>query len=305
MPDTACVDTRTTTRSLSPPSPTPPPPHYGVAGRLLSIGAFSTASGLSQKALRLYDRRGLLHPSYIDPDSGYRYYRIDQLPVAKQIRLMRDMEIPLVKIRRLLLATPTEASDMLMTYWTEAEARLARQRNVKNELIRCLHELQLKETNAMTAASEMTVTLDSITPQLVLSISKRIKVDSLESHITGSVARLNTFATDAGAEIVGEPFGIFHGPVNNDDEGPMEVCLPVRGTFAPSGDIVARELPGGPAVRVVGTGDYCHFPKVLELYDAAVMRMNQDGHEPAEPPRELWADLHGENSALQVLWRYQ
>ena len=157
----------------------------------------------------------------------------------------------------------------------------------------------------MTTTSELTLTTEEIAPQLVLSISKRIKVDALRQHITESAARLTTFATNGGAEIVGGPFGIFHGPVNNDDDGPMEVCLPVRGTFAPSGDIVARELPGGPVVRVVGTGEYCAFPKVLEMYDAAAIWIKQNGHEMAEPPRELWSGPNGEDEAMQVVWRYQ
>ena len=47
---------------------------------LLSIGVFARCSRLSMKALRLYDRRGLLTPAHIDPDTGYRRYRESQLP---------------------------------------------------------------------------------------------------------------------------------------------------------------------------------------------------------------------------------
>lgn len=39
---------------------------------LLTIGAFSRASRLSPKALRLYDSLGLLAPAYVDELSGYR-----------------------------------------------------------------------------------------------------------------------------------------------------------------------------------------------------------------------------------------
>ena len=39
-----------------------------------SIGEFARRSRLSPKALRLYDRLGLLSPAWIDPDSGYRWY---------------------------------------------------------------------------------------------------------------------------------------------------------------------------------------------------------------------------------------
>ena len=34
---------------------------------LMSIGAFVRASGLSRKALRLYDELGLLSPARVDP----------------------------------------------------------------------------------------------------------------------------------------------------------------------------------------------------------------------------------------------
>lgn len=44
---------------------------------LLSIGAFARRARLSHKALRLYDRHGLLPPDHVDPVTGYRYYRPD------------------------------------------------------------------------------------------------------------------------------------------------------------------------------------------------------------------------------------
>ena len=42
---------------------------------LLSIGVFARRSRLSMKALRLYDRLGLLKPADVDPENGYRRYR--------------------------------------------------------------------------------------------------------------------------------------------------------------------------------------------------------------------------------------
>ena len=58
---------------------------------LLAIGAFADTAQLSLKALRLYDQLGILQPHHVDPQSGYRYYGIDQVPNARMIRNMRDM----------------------------------------------------------------------------------------------------------------------------------------------------------------------------------------------------------------------
>ena len=52
----------------------------------VTIGDFSRASHLSVKTLRHYDEVGLLEPSEVDPDNGYRYYSEDQIPLAQVIR---------------------------------------------------------------------------------------------------------------------------------------------------------------------------------------------------------------------------
>lgn len=62
---------------------------------LLTIGTFADAAQLSLKALRLYAQLGILPPSYVDPDSGYRYYHADQLHRAWLIRMLRQIDMPL------------------------------------------------------------------------------------------------------------------------------------------------------------------------------------------------------------------
>ena len=52
--------------------------------------SFARASRLSPKALRLYDRQGLLPPDRVDPVTGYRYYREDRLSAARLIVRLRD-----------------------------------------------------------------------------------------------------------------------------------------------------------------------------------------------------------------------
>ena len=56
---------------------------------LLTIGAFAARARLSAKALRLYDRLGLLPPAYVDEVNGDRYYRADQIERARLVALLR------------------------------------------------------------------------------------------------------------------------------------------------------------------------------------------------------------------------
>ncbi|GAA1457708.1 hypothetical protein GCM10009603_08700 [Nocardiopsis exhalans] len=68
----------------------------------MNIGEFSWLTGLSTKALRAYDERGLLPPRATDPWTGYRRYTADQLSSAVLIRAAREAGMPLTEIQRLL-----------------------------------------------------------------------------------------------------------------------------------------------------------------------------------------------------------
>ncbi len=71
---------------------------------LLSIGRFADMTGLTVKALRLYDRLGLLRPALVDVTSGYRYYDLSQVVVGQSISRLRALHMPLSEIAALLSA---------------------------------------------------------------------------------------------------------------------------------------------------------------------------------------------------------
>ena len=76
----------------------------------LSIGEFARRSGLSLKALRLYDARGLLPPVRVDDGSGYRFYAPEQLERAHTIALLRRLDMPLSTIADVLGAAARRRS---------------------------------------------------------------------------------------------------------------------------------------------------------------------------------------------------
>jgi DNA-binding transcriptional MerR regulator/catechol 2,3-dioxygenase-like lactoylglutathione lyase family enzyme len=70
--------------------------------RLMSIGGFSLQSGLSIPALRYYDEIRLLGPASVDPQSGYRRYHPDQVAAARQIYILRALELPIEAVREVV-----------------------------------------------------------------------------------------------------------------------------------------------------------------------------------------------------------
>lgn len=102
---------------------------------LMSIGEFVQASGLSRKALRLYDDLGLLPPARVDPDSGYRSYAPAQLEQARIVAWLRRMGMPLATIRSVTALPPAAAAEEVASYLETIEAEAAAKRKLGSFLI--------------------------------------------------------------------------------------------------------------------------------------------------------------------------
>ncbi|MEV6970982.1 MerR family transcriptional regulator [Hamadaea sp. NPDC051192] len=83
---------------------------------MLTIGEFSRAARLSPRALRLYDKLGLLPPEVVDAETGYRYYHPEQLDRGRLIAWLRRLGMPLDVIRVVCDATPDAAAKEIERY---------------------------------------------------------------------------------------------------------------------------------------------------------------------------------------------
>ena len=68
----------------------------------MKIGEFAAFSDVSIRALRLYDRMGLLRPSQVDTESSYRYYLPDQLQTLNTILSFKKVGFSLKEIKDMI-----------------------------------------------------------------------------------------------------------------------------------------------------------------------------------------------------------
>jgi DNA-binding transcriptional MerR regulator len=239
---------------------------------LMSIGEFATASRLSQKALRLYGENGLLAPAWVDPDSGYRYYRPEQLHAATLIALLRRAGVPLAEIRA-FLREPTSA--WLDEYELRTVAEFAERRRVLRYAKRVLREEPMYD-----------VITKHVEEQPYVSRAKRVYVNDLDRFISDTFAELDY--ADAGSP----PFVLYHGPVNNEEDGPVEVCVPKAGG--------EKRLPAGDVAFTGISGAQCEFPEILGAYESVYRWAKEHGREPAGPPREIYFNRIGEPLRMEI-----
>ena len=116
---------------------------------MLTIGAFARACRLSPKALRLYDELGLLRPARVDPDTGYRYYAVEQLEQARLVAWLRRLGMPLAHVRQVRALEPSAAAREIRAFWARVEAETAVRRDLATFLVDHLSTPPRKDTHPM------------------------------------------------------------------------------------------------------------------------------------------------------------
>jgi DNA-binding transcriptional MerR regulator len=241
----------------------------------MTIGVFARRSRLSAKALRLYDRIGLLQPSSVDRFSGYRTYSPSQLEDARLISRLRRLQMPLEAIGQVLrTADPAEQSDLVTAWWRRVEADTAARR----ELVRFLTR---KEKGSVMADIETR----EVPEQQVLTEQRHTTVEGLDSWISEGFGRLMQAAEAVGG-VTGAAFVIYHGQVDEDSDGPVELCVPVSGAAGPGA--AARVEPAHREAFLRIPKRQVEFPQILGAYEQVEQWARDNGHTPAGAPREIY-----------------
>lgn len=241
---------------------------------LLTIGEFAEATRISPKALRLYAEHGLLMPTRVDGDSGYRYYRAEQLQVARLIALLRAADMPLREIRHFLVDPQPELLD---EYRELLRSEHGRRLEVLDYVKRVLEEAEMFD-----------VEVKQVLAQRYVSKTAHVRIDGLERFITGAIDDLVADGVD------GPPFCVFHGRVNETDDGPVEVGVPRTGG--------EHELPAGEVAFVAVGDESAAFPAILGAYDAIARWAHENGRDFAGSPREVYLSRPGEPVRWEVAW---
>jgi DNA-binding transcriptional MerR regulator len=261
---------------------TPPATVALTSSAPLTISEFGRSSGLSHKALRLYDMSGLLPPAEIDPANGYRLYAADQLERARRISLLRQLDMPLAMVAEVLAGTEDEALSRLDAWWREQEATMRARRGSLSYLRGKLAHTDLADI------SHFPVAIRQVPATKIASITRDVDQQGLEAHLIGCRAEIMQHLRGAGAELDIGYVAIYHGFVTPDSEAPVEVCVPFTGTVDPGADIMIRMEPARTEAYAVVSRDECAFPQILVAYDAVSAWVAGHRHTPVGSPREIY-----------------
>jgi DNA-binding transcriptional MerR regulator len=69
---------------------------------LMKIGEIAAFFNVSVKAIRLYEKKGIIVPAKIDPATGYRYYNADQVQILNALIELKSLGFSLSEIKAII-----------------------------------------------------------------------------------------------------------------------------------------------------------------------------------------------------------
>ena len=171
-----------------------------------------------------------------------------------------------------------------------------------------------RDTRFVRKIMSFQVTAKQIQAQKIVSITQRVFIGDLQAHLDGSIKQLMAYAQANNLLIAGLPFSIYHGAVSEDQDGSVEVCLPITGDVHPSGNIRAQELPGVQVAYTITSLRQSIFPGVLNAYAAIKDWIAANHHQIAASPREIYLNFNTsifsptaslDDPCVEIAWPYQ
>ena len=264
------------------------------SSRLLSIGEFAAATQLSQKALRIYDEQHLLPPARIDTATGYRYYSSDQVPLGRLVRTLREMNLSLPDIANVVASKDGGAEALLARLAQEIDDRYAREKRAYHAALVQLRKPSRAEVPEITVRSRPDTTV-------VVRPFAANRYDFVEKF-RAEAGVANDMLEHAGL-VASEAACALIDPLS-DDEGRLEVIIPVPTPARIPQGITLRQLPAATCASIATSVRHAHASELAGALDALFDWFDRHGHRAIESPlvsiRTDTAGLH-----TQIAWAFE
>jgi effector-binding domain-containing protein len=217
---------------------------------LLSIGAFSMMTKLTQRALRLYEEKGLLVPERKEI-TGYRWYSYAQVKGGIRLRILADMGFGIQDMR--------EVSEALEQNDLERLRQLEQRR--KDEIIRQMNELMEAKSRLDTYAlmemlemREQDPVLKELPAIRVLSMRGTGSYGEVIPLLLGKIYR--SLAGEAQVRVTGPAMVIYHDDEYKETDADVEVVLPISGRITAGAEMDVKNLEPCKVISMLHKGPY-------------------------------------------------
>jgi effector-binding domain-containing protein len=257
-----------------------------MTGRvMLRIGELSRLARVSVKALRLYDRLGLLEPARTDPLSGYRYHTSAQVPRLNAILALKDLDFSLEQVGRLLEEglSRSQVRAMLEARRDEAEQAL----KVERERLARV-EARLRRTDREGGVPDRyEVVLKRVEAQMVVSVRDTLPA---YSDVGGLFGKLGAYAERHGVR-PSAWLSVWHEEEFKEEDVDGEAAFVTADPLPedpPTGEGRVRERVLESVEDMAATVHHGPFDTIGAAYAALLLWIEENGYRLTGPNREVY-----------------
>ena len=256
----------------------------------IPIGRFSKLTGLTLKALRYYDSKGLLVPEAKNTITGYRYYTGDQVHEGMLVKYLSTMGFGVDEIIEYLEAEKKgdkERMDSLV------ENRLKQTQEELERLQRIALLLDIDKHKELMKETMSEPTIKEEPPVRILSK----KATGISPEIIGRlleelVQTVNSPENQSNfVRIIGPPVTMYYDKKYSEEEGELEVAFPISGKISINDpEMEVKNLPKRKVLSVVHKGSY---DTIVFAYNAVFDYIKENDHEIVGPMADIYlSDPH-------------
>lgn len=271
----------------------------------ITIGRFSSLTYLSQKALRLYDSRGILVPGGKDRFTGYRYYTVGQIEEALKIRMLCTLGFGLAPIATILSALSAGDDETVQRLIDQRHQETTREIG-RLEKIRSLlvERRDFAELFAMNVSEPV---IKEVPALRVISGRRTGTYESVCSEVSEALfAILFSPANQKnGVTITGPCMSLCYDEEYRETDADIEMAVPVHGPVTSDDpSYTVRTLPAARVISVVYRGPYEHDGFSVAFENAFRFAADK-GLETDGPDRQIYLTNPDETPAEDLLTEIQ
>lgn len=244
----------------------------------LRIGEFARIVGLTVRNVRYYSDVGLLKPSIVDPQNGYRFFTLDSVPAARRLIALRELGLSLDEVSVVLNQNLSDSEFRVML-----ESHLERLETERYELDARIDSVRLQLKSLLER-------MDKPMPDITIKVTEPKTVAYVREQL-GSTSEIASLFDKLFAEVdfsdgVDAAGNLYHEFSDDGTYIDMEAVLPVADDYQPSktsADVAVRVIESAQVASIVYHGA---FNGLHEVHGALLAWVAENNYEVSGPSYE-------------------
>ncbi len=226
---------------------------------MLSIGEFSNICKVSTKTLRYYAKIGLLFPTEVNPENGYRYYSIGQLQKMLLINRLKSYGLSLDEIKTVIDDYDNQ-DEKLYLLLNQTSAKLEQQIiDSQTTLSKLNNDIAIIKDgkSIMSYLDNIEVQVVDVERMYLVSVRKHVPQHELPQEYSKCYAEILKIINQYKLTIVKQPMVLFHSAEFSSLGIDIEFAIPVKEASSNT-----REFNPGQCLKTILYGSYSNISSV-------------------------------------------